>query len=94
MKECSPASPSWCIDKKINIPTILTILKSLVVVAACAFAFYGRLVDVEAQATANAQEIKTINQKVGSVGRIEEAMKYQNKRIDDIYRILTTKKEK
>ncbi|MCT4627904.1 hypothetical protein [Halodesulfovibrio sp.] len=92
MKECS--SSSWCIDKTINVPTILTILKSLAVVAVCAFAFYSRIVEVEAQASANAQEIKAISRKVSSVVRIEEAVKYQNKRIDDIYRILTTKKEK
>ena len=94
MQQCSSSSTSWCIDKKINLPTILTILKSLAVVAACGFAFYGRLVDVEAQASANSQEIKALGGKVSSVVRIEEAVKYQNKRIDDIYRILTTKKEK
>lgn len=88
------ASPSFRFDTTINVPTILTILKSLAVVALCAFAFYSRIVDVEAQASANAKEIKAISQKVGSVVRIEEGMKYQNKRIDDIYRILTTKKEK
>ena len=92
MTKC-PTS-TWCFDKTINIPTILTILKCLVVVVVGAFMFYDRIVDVEAQASANSQAIKAMKQEVGTIGRIEEGMKYQNKRIDDIYRILTTKKEK
>lgn len=80
-------------------PTILTILKSLAVVAVCAFAFYDRLVDVEARASANAKEITAIKEDLATVGRIEEAVKYlkrdsayQNGRIDDIHRILITKR--
>ena len=96
MNECS--SSPFCLDKTINLPTILTILKSLVVVCACAFALYDRLVDAEAQAKANALEIAAIKQDVATfkrvemvVLRVEQRQKTQDGRIDAIYQILSSK---
>lgn len=60
---------------------------------------YSRLLDVEAQASANAKEIAVLKKDVASVGRIEEAVKllqrsseYQSSRTDDIYQLLTSMK--
>lgn len=76
----------------------LTILRYVGVGMVGACMFYDRLVDVEALASANAKEITAIKEDVATVGRVEEVVKYlkrdseyQNGRIDDIYRILTTK---
>lgn len=80
-----------------NLSFFLTILRYVGVAMVGACMFYDRLVDVEALATANANAITVIKEDVATVGRIEEAVKYlkrdseyQNGRIDDIYRILTT----
>ncbi|OBQ46218.1 hypothetical protein [Halodesulfovibrio spirochaetisodalis] len=104
MKKCPPSS--FCLDKTINIPTILTILKSLAMVGVCAFAFYERIVDVEAQANTNAKAIRAIQTDMGAVNRLEQGVRsvqrsieqqtkaddYQNRRIDDIYKLLTSMK--
>lgn len=104
-KKCPP-SP-WCFDKTINVPTLLTIVKALLFIGVGAFTLYGRIVNVEAQANANAKKIAEIQKDVATIGRVEEGMKnvlrtlgerksadeYQNRRIDDIYKLLMTLKK-
>lgn len=74
MEQCTSETTGWCLDRRINVPTILTVLSSLAAAIAVVVSLQSRLDVVEQQTRTNTADIRTMQEQAVTVARMGEKL--------------------